>query len=121
MGITLCLPHSSIRNLAILFIQFVATLARLLGPGGARPIVAESLMATTLSSSRSDTGGCLICQDARWLRCPVDLDKTVEKSFGVSPSQSSSRIRSFHPQRMRSESETQINFAGRFTGKIGPP
>ena len=36
--------HSSMRNLALLFIQFVATLARLLGPGGVRSIVAESLL-----------------------------------------------------------------------------
>ena len=36
--------HSSMRNLAVLFIQFVATLARLLGPGGVRSIVAESLL-----------------------------------------------------------------------------
>ena len=32
------------RNLAVLFIQFVATLARLLGPGGTRSLVAESLL-----------------------------------------------------------------------------
>src|SRR5271169_6113612 len=32
------------RNLAVLFIQFVATLARLLGPGGVRSLVAESLL-----------------------------------------------------------------------------
>jgi putative transposase len=32
------------RNLAVLCIQFVATLARLLGPGGVRSIVAESLL-----------------------------------------------------------------------------
>src|SRR5580693_2304434 len=32
------------RNLVILFIHFLATLARLLGPGGVRSIVAESLI-----------------------------------------------------------------------------
>ena len=32
------------RSLAVLFIHFIATLARLLGPGGARSIVAESLL-----------------------------------------------------------------------------
>jgi putative transposase len=32
------------RNLVVLFIHFIATLARLLGPGGARSIVAESLL-----------------------------------------------------------------------------
>src|SRR5437879_1793572 len=35
---------SAMRNLVILFIPFIATLARLLGPGGARSIVAESLL-----------------------------------------------------------------------------
>jgi hypothetical protein len=33
------------RDLVVLFIHFIATLARLLGPGGARSIVAESLLA----------------------------------------------------------------------------
>src|ERR1700740_1430291 len=32
------------RDLVVLFIPFIATLARLLGPGGARSIVAESLL-----------------------------------------------------------------------------
>jgi hypothetical protein len=32
------------RDLAILFIHLVATIARLLGPGGARSVVAESLL-----------------------------------------------------------------------------
>ena len=32
------------RDLVVLFIHFIATLARLLGPGGARSIVAESLL-----------------------------------------------------------------------------
>jgi hypothetical protein len=31
-------------NLVIFFIRFIATLARLLGPGGVRSIVAESLI-----------------------------------------------------------------------------
>jgi putative transposase len=35
---------SAISNLVILFIHFIATLARLLGPGGVRSIVAESLI-----------------------------------------------------------------------------
>ena len=34
--------HSSMRNLAVLFIHLLATLARLLGPGGVRSIVAET-------------------------------------------------------------------------------
>ena len=36
--------HSSMRHLVILFIHFLATLVRLLGPGGVRSIVAESLL-----------------------------------------------------------------------------
>jgi putative transposase len=35
---------SAMRNLVVLFIHFLATVARLLGPGGARSIVAESLL-----------------------------------------------------------------------------
>ncbi|PYU83828.1 MAG: hypothetical protein DMG50_06760 [Acidobacteria bacterium] len=36
--------HSSMRHLVVLFIHFLATLARLLGPGGVRSLVAESLL-----------------------------------------------------------------------------
>jgi len=32
------------RNLVVLFIHFIAALARLLGPGGVRSLVAESLL-----------------------------------------------------------------------------
>ena len=32
------------RNLVVLFVHFIATLARLLGPGGVRSLVAESLL-----------------------------------------------------------------------------
>jgi hypothetical protein len=32
------------RNVVVLFIHLIATLARLLGPGGVRSIVAESLL-----------------------------------------------------------------------------
>src|SRR5207245_11769659 len=35
---------SLMRNLAVLFIHFIAVLARLLGPGGVRSLVAESLL-----------------------------------------------------------------------------
>ena len=35
---------SAMRNLVVLFIHFIATLARLLGPGGVRSLVAESLL-----------------------------------------------------------------------------
>jgi hypothetical protein len=36
--------YSSMRNLAVLVIHLIATLARLLGPGGVRSLVAESLL-----------------------------------------------------------------------------
>ena len=36
--------HSLMRHLVVLFIHFIATLARLLGPGGVRSLVAESLL-----------------------------------------------------------------------------
>jgi putative transposase len=36
--------HSAMRNLVVLFIHFIASLARLLGPGGVRSLVAESLL-----------------------------------------------------------------------------
>ena len=36
--------HSSMRNLVVLFIHLIAVLARLLGPGGVRSVVAESLL-----------------------------------------------------------------------------
>ena len=36
--------HSLMRNLAVLFIHFIAVLARLLGPGGVRSLIAESLL-----------------------------------------------------------------------------
>jgi len=36
--------HSSVRHLVVLFIHSLATLVRLLGPGGVRSIVAESLL-----------------------------------------------------------------------------
>jgi hypothetical protein len=35
---------SLMRNLAVLFIHFIAVLARLLGPGGVRSLIAESLL-----------------------------------------------------------------------------
>src|SRR5438477_9090227 len=36
--------HSSMRHLVVLFIHFLSTLVHLLGPGGVRSIVAESLI-----------------------------------------------------------------------------
>lgn len=36
--------HSLMRNLPVLFIHFIAVVARLLGPGGVRSLIAESLL-----------------------------------------------------------------------------
>src|SRR5499425_3330262 len=41
------------RHLVVLFIHFIATLARLLGPGGVRSLVAESLKHQLLIVNRS--------------------------------------------------------------------
>ncbi len=40
---------SLMRNLAVLFIHFIAVLARLLGPGGVRSLIAESLLIAVLA------------------------------------------------------------------------
>ena len=45
--------HTSMRNLAVLFIHLIVVLARLLGPGGVRAVVAESLFIALLNSPRS--------------------------------------------------------------------
>ena len=47
------------RNLAVLFIHFIAVLARLLGPGGVRSVVAESLL---LKHQILIPNGCLTFQ-----------------------------------------------------------
>jgi len=48
-------------NPVLLFIHFIATLARLLGPGGVRSIVAESLILTAPPVLSSDTLPNSIC------------------------------------------------------------
>jgi hypothetical protein len=52
---------------------------------------------------------------------PVNLGKASKKSFGVSQSERASRVRSFHNDWVRPQSETQPTFATRFTGKISSP
>ena len=47
--------HSSMRNLAVLFIHLIATLARLLGPGGVRSVVAELLLLNSSAPFRNCT------------------------------------------------------------------
>ena len=44
------------RDLIILFVHIIATLARLLGPGGIRSVVAESVLSTSGSSIDRITG-----------------------------------------------------------------
>ena len=54
------------RDLVILFVHVIATLARLLGPGGIRSVVAESvlikqqLVILNRSRQRSPTSDCLV-------------------------------------------------------------
>jgi hypothetical protein len=60
-------------------------------------------------------------KDSRSLRYSVNLGKPSKKTFGVSPSQRASRLRSFHSHRVRPESETQLTFAARLPVKSGPP
>jgi hypothetical protein len=50
-----CRNDSATRNLGVLFIHYIATLARLLGPGGVRSLVAETLL-----SSSTNSGACVI-------------------------------------------------------------
>ena len=77
-------------------------------------------MAAPLSIPVSDPYGCLIFKDSGSLRYPVNLGKTCKKSFGVSPSQRASRLRSFHCHRVRPKSETQLTFAARLPVKSAP-
>ena len=82
-------------------------------------------MATPLSGPLSDAGGCLI--SPRLARAAVfghprqNFHSDSKKSFGVSPSQSASRLRSFHSHRVRTESETQPTFTARLSVKPAPP
>jgi hypothetical protein len=42
-----------VRHLAVLFLHLLATVARLVGPGGARSVVAESVLVKQLSFART--------------------------------------------------------------------
>src|SRR5664279_1066449 len=77
-------------------------------------------MATPLSGPLSDTGGCLIFKDSRSLRYSVNLGKTSKRSFGVSPSERASQVRSFHCDWVRPQRETQPTFAARLPAKSAP-
>jgi len=78
-------------------------------------------MATSLSGPLPDTCGCLIWQRLALAAIYGHLGKPSKKTFGVSPSQRASRLRSFHSHRVRPESETQLTFAARLPVKSGPP
>jgi len=59
------------RNLAVLFIHFIAVLARLLGPGGVRSLVAESLLLKhqilILNLPKTISQSTRVGPDPRWL------------------------------------------------------
>ena len=85
------------RDLAMLIVHLVVTVARLFGPGGARSVVAESLLAKhqLLISNRSRAqapclrladrvivGLCAIMvRPARWLRSAIVLRPATILSF----------------------------------------
>ncbi len=62
---------SLMRNLAVLFIHFIAVLARLLGPGGVRSLVAESLLLKhqilILNLPKTISQSTRVGPDPRWL------------------------------------------------------
>jgi hypothetical protein len=100
---------SLMRNLAVLFIHFIAVLARFRGPGGVRSLVAESLLlkhqililnrsrkrSPNLHASNRILAGlmALLVRPTRLLRSAIVLKP------------STSRLRSFHCHEVRSGSE----------------
>jgi hypothetical protein len=63
-----------VRDLAILVLHLLTTVARLVGPGGARSVVAESvlvkhqLLILNRSRKRSPISACLIASSLAWVR-----------------------------------------------------
>jgi putative transposase len=55
------------RNLSVLFIHFIAVLGRLLGPGGVRSIIAESLLLKHQLLTRSRQRSPNLCTSDRIL------------------------------------------------------
>ena len=74
------------RHLVVLFIHFVATLVGLLGPGGVRAIVAESLL---LKHQLLEFANCvetltpLVAVLTLWLWVPVDLHESIGRTDGL--------------------------------------
>ena len=66
------------RDLAVLFLHLLATVARLAGPGGARSVVAESvlvkhqLLILNRSRKRSPSSPCLIAWSRAFVRFSCD-------------------------------------------------
>ena len=93
---------SVMRDLVVLFIHFIASLARLLGPGGARSLVAESLLlkhqllilnrsrqrAPNLSASDRILAGWL----ALWLRPTRLLRSAIVDPARPSPSHVQAKV-----------------------------
>ena len=130
---------SSMRNLAVLVIHLIATLARLLGPGGVRSLVAESLLlkhqllivnrsrqrSPNLSAGDRILAGllALLVRPTRLLRSAIALKPSTllglhkvlskQKYRMLFSTNRVSRIRSFYCQRMRSENESQFTCAER--------
>src|SRR5205807_8241748 len=79
-------------NLVILFIHFIATLARLLGPGGVRSIVAESLIVKhqPLIVNRSRHRSPNLCTSDRILAGLIALlvrpTRLLRSAIGMKPS-----------------------------------
>jgi hypothetical protein len=77
--------YSSMRNLAVLVIHLIATLARLLGPGGVRSLVAESLLLKhqLLIVNRSRQRSPNLSAGDRILAALLALSWRVQPAFSV--------------------------------------
>jgi hypothetical protein len=108
-------------HLAVLFIHFISTLARLLVPAGVPSFVAGSLLRKhrflILNRSRKRSPKLFASLPAGWRSWRIPLG--CSETFGRSQSKRASRIRSFHGRRVNSERATQHTFACATTGKIG--
>ncbi len=107
---------SVMRNLVVLFIRLIATLARLLGPGGVRALVAESLLfkhqllivnrsrqrSPNLHSSDRILAGllALLMRPTRLLRSPIVLKPSTLLALHKAMSKQKYRTL-FSPNRLR--------------------
>src|SRR5437588_11303751 len=94
--------HSAVSNLVILFVHFLATLARLLGPRGVRSIVVESLILKhqLLIVARSRQRSPNLCTSDRVL---AGLNGTLGTSHSSAPFRN--RSGAFDPARPSSSHE----------------